>query len=163
MVIQREQYRIIMSKEWQDRINNSCCPVCGKPKRDWTRRVDWTCCSTDCTTTYSKEVIYGWSQLKEKVFKRDNHVCVKCGKTGGKMGKYQNNDKGLVADHIIPIAIGGEQWNIDNIQSLCIDCDKIKTKQDQADIGKARRNEKLVAKGQTFLPICQLSSRKEGK
>jgi len=140
-----------MPKEWEVRIKNSCCPVCNKHKRDWNRRADWTCCCTDCTEKYSKTVIYGWSQLKLKVFERDNHVCVKCGKTGGKMGKWQNNDKGLVADHIIPIALGGEQWDINNIQSLCIDCDKIKTKQDQADIGRLRRKEKLESKGQSFL------------
>ena len=54
-------------------------------------------------------------------------------------------------DHIIPIALGGEQWDIDNVQTLCIDCDKIKTKKDQADIGRLRRKEKLESKGQKFL------------
>lgn len=138
-----------MPQEWEDRIANGQCPVCIKDKSIWNRRKDWTCCSTDCSTAYNKKVIYGWTQLREEVFTRDNNVCVKCGKTGGKMGMYQQNDKGLVADHIIPIAIGGKQWDINNIQTLCIDCDKIKTKQDQANIGKARRIEKKMVHGQT--------------
>ena len=58
----------------------------------------------------------------------------------------------LVADHIKPIAIGGEQWNPDNIQTLCADpCNKIKTKKDQGDIAVARMVEKLKTKGQEQL------------
>ncbi len=132
-----------MSKEMRDRLDNKQCPACGKPKDEWTRRIDWNCCSSDCTTKFNKETIFGWGQLREKVFERDKHLCVKCGK---EFPSY-----GLIGDHITPIALGGEQWDMDNIQTLCETCDKIKTKQDHADIGKARRKEKLESKGQKTL------------
>lgn len=157
MVIQRQAYKIIMSKEWEERIRNSKCPVCGKHKDFWSRRKDWTCCSTNCTDEYQREVIYGWGQLREKVFMRDNYLCVKCKKKGNPndVVGFQNNDKGLVADHIIPIALGGEQWNINNIQTLCINCDKSKTKIDHKNIGVLRKKEKLQSKGQQFLKAYQ--------
>lgn len=145
-----------MSDEWQERINNNQCPVCGKHKNDWNRCVGWICCSTQCTDKYQHNVIYGWSQLKTKVFERDNYLCVKCGKKGNSSDAkgWQNNYIGLVADHIIPIAIGGLQWDISNIQTLCIPCDKIKTKQDHADIAKQRRIEKKIVNGQKTLKEC---------
>lgn len=57
----------------------------------------------------------------------------------------------LIGDHIKPIAIGGEQWELDNVQTLCIECDKVKTKQDQGDIAEFRRRIKLKKVGQRFL------------
>ena len=65
--------------------------------------------------------------LREQCFKRDNHTCVKC----GKQPKYKYpwgesiDDSKLIADHIKPIALGGAQWDKDNIQTLCIKCNKI--------------------------------------
>lgn len=64
---------------------------------------------------------------------------------------HKTDSSNLIGDHIIPIALGGDEWDIDNVQTLCIDCDKVKTRKDQADIGKLRRKEKLEAKGQTTL------------
>lgn len=57
----------------------------------------------------------------------------------------------FIGDHIKPIAIGGEQWNPDNIQTLCINCNKVKTAKDAADIALARLVEKYKAKGQVQL------------
>lgn len=44
----------------------------------------------------------------------------------------------MIADHIIPIALGGDEWDINNIQTLCIKCNKKKTARDMADIAKLR-------------------------
>ena len=187
MVKQREQYAIIMPAGWHDKIKNKLCPVCEKHKDDWTRRKDWTCCSTDCTEEYQKQVIYGWGQLRLEAFKRDNFTCNHCkeqpkNKSECTNGFYDDPEKmlehmklypasypnlkvlsnkpiiveysdpsKLIGDHVVPIAIGGEQWDIDNIQTLCIACDKIKTKNDQGDIAKARSIEKKIVYGQQKL------------
>jgi len=57
----------------------------------------------------------------------------------------------LIGDHIKPIAIGGDEWDINNIQTLCIKCNKIKTKKDMIKISKQRRIEKRLINGQKQL------------
>jgi len=57
----------------------------------------------------------------------------------------------LIGDHIIPIALGGDEWDINNIQTLCEKCNKIKTAIDIKEIAVLRKKEKLQAKGQKFL------------
>ncbi len=78
-----------------------------------------------------------WQVLREKILKRDNYTCVinGCG--------FKSNASAyppeLVADHIIPIALGGDEWDEKNIQTLCIKHDKIKTKEDAKKIAVERR------------------------
>ncbi len=122
------------SKWW---MQGDVCPMCGLSKEEWTRRTDWRCCSTSCTTKLEKQTVY-WQTLRREAFIRDNWTCVKC-------GKIDKDKKGyfLIGDHIIPIALGGEEFDINNVQTLCLKCDKIKTKKDKGDIAKQRRIEKL--------------------
>jgi len=61
------------------------------------------------------------------------------------------DDSKLIGDHIKPIALGGEEFDIDNVQTLCIKCNKLKTAKDAEDIAARRRVEKLINKGQGFL------------
>jgi hypothetical protein len=56
-----------------------------------------------------------------------------------------------VVDHIKPIAMSGNEWDIENLQTLCKECNKIKTKKDMGDIAKLRLKEKLWYAGQKFL------------
>lgn len=140
----RETYRYIVKEPALSRFENNQCPNCGLPESEWKRRTDYTCCSKKCTDEYysSFMVITSWSDLRYKVLQRDNYTCKKCGRkrpTSTYDGIEFDDDSQLIADHIIPIAIGGEQWNPDNIQTLCLECNKIKTKNDMADIAKARK------------------------
>jgi 5-methylcytosine-specific restriction endonuclease McrA len=57
----------------------------------------------------------------------------------------------LIADHITPIALNGEEWDINNLQTLCLNCNKKKTAQDAKEIAKARSIEKKKPKGQQTL------------
>jgi len=123
-------------------------------------------------------IIYSWQDIRLKAFERDNFACVKCGKkpitfherydseseedfkwraekydgyrfVGYVKGGYNVFDTSkLIGDHIIPIALGGDEWNLDNIQTLCIKCDKKKTKKDAKKIAKQRSIEKKLIKGQ---------------
>ena len=52
--------------------------------------------------------------VREAVFKRDNYCCVKCGST-----------KNLEVDHKVSLANGGTN-HIDNLQTLCRDCNRRK-------------------------------------
>jgi 5-methylcytosine-specific restriction endonuclease McrA len=126
-------------------------------------------------------IVKSWQDLREKTFKRDNNKCVKCGKTTEKeiivhdftskeylewkhtVLRYENKTLGsqqyeiaivvgtMIADHIIPIALGGEEWDIDNLQTLCPACNKIKTSADLTNIAEERKREKNLAMGQTTL------------
>jgi 5-methylcytosine-specific restriction endonuclease McrA len=61
-----------------------------------------------------------------------------CGKRFVKYSSVLEHDvpdeSKLIGDHIIPIELGGAMWDMDNIQTLCIDCNKIKTKEDISHI-----------------------------
>jgi 5-methylcytosine-specific restriction endonuclease McrA len=147
----RECYYRIISPIATDRIKNNCCPNCGKPKSEWKRRIDWRCCSIECTQNYYKEFdkSYSWETFRKEIFKRDNATCKKCGKRFVKNApdyiKEELNifelpdETKLIADHIIPIKLGGAMWEFSNIQTLCIDCNKIKTKTDIKNISKHRK------------------------
>jgi 5-methylcytosine-specific restriction endonuclease McrA len=56
-----------------------------------------------------------------------------------------------IVDHIHPIALGGEEWDINNLQTLCIACNKIKTRKDMGKIAQLRIKEQLEHAGQKFL------------
>ena len=56
-----------------------------------------------------------------------------------------------VVDHIHAIALGGDEWDINNLQTLCIECNKVKTKIDAGKIARLRFKEELTTAGQKFL------------
>jgi 5-methylcytosine-specific restriction endonuclease McrA len=71
----------------------------------------------------------------------------------GICGKCCNEIKDtIVMDHIKPIALGGAEFDINNLQLLCKVCNKIKTRQDAKDIAKQREVEKKLVRGQITLP-----------
>jgi 5-methylcytosine-specific restriction endonuclease McrA len=57
----------------------------------------------------------------------------------------------LIADHILAIALNGEQWDINNLQTLCEQCNKEKTRKDARKIAALRRIEKKLVNGQKKL------------
>jgi len=175
MVKQREGYRQVFSPKALERMRKDCCPSCGKPKKRWDRRTDWRCCSVKCTKVFWEHhcIADGWADLRKKVFERDDWRCVKCGHQPVKQvrhgyhpvdakilkSEYLQDWNGwvntivdtLIADHIKPIALGGDEWDMDNIQTLCVSCNKAKTARDIRKISWLRNAEKVLAKGQRRL------------
>lgn len=47
--------------------------------------------------------------------------------------------RNFIADHIIPIAIGGAEFDLENIQNLCEVCNRKKTRRDAARIANMRK------------------------
>lgn len=167
-MIKRQGFKTVFHEPFHSRIKRGLCPMCAKPKHQWERRKDWKCCSTECTAKWHKYgyTSYTWQGVRDQALKRDNFTCVWCGdnrltvevKTkfkqptntedylAGKAGKiiykdcyYTNTVNNLIGDHIKPIALGGDEFDLNNVQTLCLACNKIKTANDARDIAIARR------------------------
>lgn len=67
--------------------------------------------------------------LRYQVFWRDNFRCVACGRRGG------DDDVILHLDHIVPRSKGGED-TLDNLQTLCSECNLGKSNRDDTDLRK---------------------------
>ena len=147
---EREAYRQIFSPLAEKRMHNNQCPNCGKPKTEWNRRNDWRCCSTECTKEFWAEhdKSWSWENFRMQVFKRDKGVCQMCSKKFTFISYHSKVEipdyRVLVADHIKPLAIGGEMWDMNNLQTLCKNCNKKKTKQDMRDIANFKNGKLKV-------------------
>jgi len=136
------------------RIENKECPNCGKPKSEWNRRTDWNCCSTDCTEKFWKEhdKSISWLGQRKKALRRDDFTCKRCGvRHAMHLDRYTidfEDDGKLEVDHIKPVSIGGDSLDLDNLQTLCIGCHKIKTAEDMKVISEFRMIEKQQTKNQ---------------
>jgi 5-methylcytosine-specific restriction endonuclease McrA len=138
-------------------------------RRDWR-----CCSPECTTKFESFCIIRTWGEMRDRCFARDNYRCAMCKKIPTKditlqtlsdedfkdlINRYNGmalivnaekkfailaDDSQLVADHIKPIAIGGAQWDINNLQTLCIDCNKIKTAEDMGRIANVRNIEKML-------------------
>lgn len=123
-------------KKYDEKQDGIHCVMCGSKLEGRQRKY----CSWDCEYDY-KSIKYKWEsqqQNRRKAFKRDNNIC--------KMCNTKFSDEQLIADHIIPIALGGEEFDLDNIQTLCIECNKTKTKDDMIKIVDNRRLNRVLDK-----------------
>jgi len=106
----------------------SCSPStkkcwCGKPKSEWDSRYFQTYCSKKHKEKWWLLTDYVGPH-KDKYFSK-HQCCEKCGHKS-KRGYFDR----LEMDHIIAIVLGGHPWHKKNLQALCQECHKIKTKAD---------------------------------
>jgi 5-methylcytosine-specific restriction endonuclease McrA len=101
----------------------------------------FTFCSPDCVHEWKLRTDPAY--LREQVFTRDRGVCAQCGldteqlrrdrrKLDWKARKQFEREWGLRkklwdADHILPVAQGGGECDLTNIQTLCLRCHRAKT------------------------------------
>ena len=84
--------------------------------------------------------------MRAKLLKERGYICAHCEQDKG-------SNHTMTMDHILPIALGGEEFDQANLQLLCKDCNKIKTRQDMKNIALGRKGEKLDAVGQLRLSV----------
>ena len=60
-----------------------------------------------------------WQVLRRQVFERDGWRCVDCGRAGR-----------LECDHVRPLELGGEAWDIGNLATRCRGCHIRKTRRE---------------------------------
>lgn len=90
----------------------------------------------------TRKTIKNWRSIREQVIKRDNNSCVRCcypQKLKLKIGKYIKWESILEVDHILPIKLGGDETDMNNLQTLCMWCHESKNKWDQSLIAKLKR------------------------
>ena len=102
------------------------------------------------------------SYLRQQVLRRDKGICAHCStntvsaflrlkKARGEIRKAMLSQWGLTrltrrslwdADHIVPVAEGGGECDLQNIRTLCLKCHKIETLQFRARLAEQRRASK---------------------
>lgn len=84
------------------------CRVCDRGLEDARR----TYCSAWCKgVAHAVQSLFSWGSLRSWVINRDDHKCVRCGARSD-----------LHVDHIVPVSEGGHPFDVDNLQTLCQDC-----------------------------------------
>ena len=90
------------------------CPSCGRVLGD----VDFKLCPYCGNQLHEREGRQSIPrELRHKVFARDGYRCRECGKG--------RDETSLEIDHIIPVSKGGTN-HIDNLQTLCKECNRAK-------------------------------------
>jgi 5-methylcytosine-specific restriction endonuclease McrA len=133
------------------------------------KRDDWKC--VKCGFQPLKKVwpLGYWATRPEEAFKSNckNRAFFRgfaYGELNGKKTLYANfvDTSKLIGDHIMPIACGGDEWDINNVQTLCLRCNKLKTAEDAGEIAQMRKIEKVLTKGQVKIwDIVELESKKQ--
>jgi len=129
------QYYINLGYEPIIKDNKYICLNCGKIiKRKKAKKY----CSFKCNYKFATK--HSHQLLRNKLIKENNFKCNKC--------KHKFSSDRLILDHKLPIALGGKEFDENNLQILCIPCHKIKTAQDFRDISYSKRlnKQKLMNK-----------------
>ncbi len=93
---------------------NRTCGFCGARIND-KRKIF---CDSRCRRSFNRRFRYfviTWRQVRYRTLRRDGWRCVKC------------ESRAREVDHIIPLAQGGSEFDVDNCQSLCRACHMQKT------------------------------------
>lgn len=93
-------------------------------------------CSDKCTHEFWTK--HNWGLLRQKMIIHSKFTCAKCGyhievekdPSGRFESKYWDVVSEFIVDHIVPIFEGGEEFDEANLQVLCKECNKKKTKSD---------------------------------
>jgi 5-methylcytosine-specific restriction endonuclease McrA len=147
---QREQFRWEPVPELEERIARGVCPICEKARDQWPRKHHGKFCTHECRIEYLKRTLTSWEWIRYEVAEAAGYTCAACGRDCRNRRVPWKYD-GTV-DHIVPIALGGGEFDRANLQLLCTDCDRTKTRNDMARIAERRRWNKCVGPGQTVIP-----------
>ena len=125
------------------------------------------------------------ADLRDKAFRRDRFKCAHCGKSfctkehvndffkkehvksqGKSIFDFSRDEHGeyflvglpseLIADHIKPLALGGDEWDINNIQTLCSKCNREKTAEDFRRIKSLKASERQISGAEIAARVRQL-------
>ena len=98
------------------------CRNCEKPTALGRRHY----CSKECMDEFNRNNSWFW--IRKDVLRRDRWTCRIC--------KTRLKKKFLDVDHIIPLQMGGQLLDKNNLRTLCKECHKAKTKLDRDALKK---------------------------
>lgn len=110
------------------------CIICGKDLPKFKRKY----CSEKCFDNWYFKIAKprSWQQLRNK-FLKENPKCIKCGdKRKFIKDGWGNLITNLQVDHIVSINKGGEEFDWNNLQTLCLKCHKAKHSKNILDTGQ---------------------------
>jgi hypothetical protein len=152
MRISYDSQRYFEEKAKLPKPDGKHCIICGKELPKKKRKY----CSPKCFLDWYKKIgVLDWSVFRWQAFERDNFTCKKCGTykppiyTTYKNKQYIQDMPELECDHIIPIFLGGAEFDLSNLQTLCRKCHKIKTREEARLWTKMERE--IRTNGQTRL------------
>jgi len=143
-MILREHRRYSNTQEEKERIARRACPVCGRERSAFPAGWDTICCQPSCSFLYWQEERPTVGQMRRLVLLEQEGKCARCGReiTKSRAAGGRHPVHSFILDHIRPIAMGGDQWDVQNLQVLCARCNKIKTARDMGEIARWKHYER---------------------
>jgi len=125
----------LIPEDWVRNLKRGRC-ICGKFKEEFEpKRRKY--CSKICAEKY-RQCWTSWSKVRDEFIHEHGYYCDGCGKKTPPAyyttGLYE-------VDHIIAICNGGDEMDKENLQMLCSECHKEKTKLDMIENKKIRKNQ----------------------
>jgi len=119
------------------------CLNCGKTIDG--RRTRY--CSFECSHEFL--VKNNWQALKDRFREKKDYTCALCNQ---RVDIFNPDcERRVIVDHIIPIRLGGPEFDENNLQVLCDLCNKAKTANDMHQIAKKRKEERILIPTQRTL------------
>lgn len=113
------------------------CRPCGLPilKRDGTpdTRRSW---HAECVEPYL--ALTSSDALRRYIYRRDHGICANCRR------HVRDRSEDWQADHVVALILGGPHA-LDNVQLLCTECHRIKTRADLAERDRRRNGQSMLA------------------
>lgn len=113
-------------------VNHDRFPISKNDEGKWLCRVCHTplnhpktsFCGHKCLRNFFMQT--DWQRVRRVIYERDGGICMKCGKKVTRDNYH--------VDHIIPISKGGSEWDLNNLELACPECNLKKgAKHEDAD------------------------------
>lgn len=97
------------------------CIICGIKFEKPDKRKSY--CTKECYQEWCNSLNIGnWETTRRQVLIRDGK-CIDCGVTESQIEYNMDRDRnGFEVHHIVPISEGGNEFDINNCITLCVDC-----------------------------------------